>query len=63
VMGRRPGRVKLEVHVDTPKPRTPAFLATPEFIDLQARLLQALREEVLAANSLSEHKTEPLRTE
>ena len=63
VMGRRPGRVKLEVHVDTPKPRTPAFLATPEFIDLQARLLQALREEVLAANSLSEHPTEPLRTE
>lgn len=46
LMSGRPGRVKLAVSVDEPKPRNLEFLASPNFIDLQATLLNGLKEEV-----------------
>jgi NitT/TauT family transport system ATP-binding protein len=46
LMSSRPGRVKLDVSVDEPKPRNLEFLVSPNFVDLQARLLSSLKEEV-----------------
>lgn len=46
LMSSRPGRVKLAVSVDEPKPRNPEFLASPNFINLQSTLLSGLKEEV-----------------
>ena len=46
LMSSRPGRVKLAVSVDEPKPRSQEFLASANFVDLQAHLLNGLREEV-----------------
>jgi len=42
VMGPRPGRIVAEVTIDAPYPRTPAFRATPAFVDACTRLGQAL---------------------
>ncbi|MBN9042975.1 MAG: ABC transporter ATP-binding protein [Rhizobiales bacterium] len=44
VMTGRPGRVKLSVEVKAPKPRDYSFISSPEFIDLQGTLLQAVHE-------------------
>lgn len=46
LMSSRPGRVKLAVSVAEPKPRSQEFLASANFIDLQASLLKALKQEV-----------------
>ncbi|NGX95946.1 MAG: ABC transporter ATP-binding protein [Candidatus Afipia apatlaquensis] len=46
LMSGRPGRIKLAVSVDEPKPRNLEFLASRNFIDLQATLLNGLKEEV-----------------
>lgn len=46
LMSGRPGRVKLAVSVDEPKPRNLEFLASPNFINLQSTLLNGLKEEV-----------------
>lgn len=46
LMARRPGRLKLSVDVNEPKPRTQDFLSSQKFVNLQSQLLQALREEV-----------------
>jgi NitT/TauT family transport system ATP-binding protein len=46
LMSSRPGRVKLDVSVDEPKPRGQEFLVSSSFVDLQANLLSALKEEV-----------------
>ncbi len=48
VMSRRPGRIKLSVQVEAPKPRDAGFLTANEFISLQRELLQAVQEEVRA---------------
>ena len=48
VMSKRPGRIKLSAQVEQPKPRDSAFLTTPEFIELQRSLLEAVQEEVRA---------------
>ena len=46
VMSKRPGRVKLCIDVDVPKPRTLDFMTTPHFIELQRELLHTLQAEV-----------------
>ncbi|MCX7308998.1 MAG: ABC transporter ATP-binding protein [Afipia sp.] len=46
LMSSRPGKVKLAVSVDEVKPRGQEFLASAKFVDLQANLLTALRQEV-----------------
>ncbi|MEI6000415.1 ABC transporter ATP-binding protein [Paraburkholderia bengalensis] len=49
VMTARPGRVKAEIRVPLPRPRTPAMFDTPEFVELVHRLKNLIREESLAA--------------
>ncbi|MEQ1772661.1 MAG: ABC transporter ATP-binding protein [Burkholderiales bacterium] len=49
VMTARPGRIKAEVPVPLPRPRTPEMTATPAFIALVQRLKALIREESLAA--------------
>lgn len=45
-MTKRPGRVKREVRVHTPKPRDYEFLASPEFAELEHDLVLAVQREV-----------------
>ncbi len=49
VMTARPGRIKAEIEVPLPRPRTPAMTYTPEFIELVQRIKGLIREESLAA--------------
>lgn len=49
VMSTRPGRVKLDLSVDEEKPRKSGFLTTNRFVEMQARLLEAVREEIHAS--------------
>jgi NitT/TauT family transport system ATP-binding protein len=51
LMTRRPGRVKLEVEVKAPKPRNADFLTSPEFVELQRKLLHAMQEEVTSSRA------------
>ena len=45
VMTARPGRMKLVVDVDLPRPRSLDVLTDPEFVAMKARLLSAIRGE------------------
>jgi NitT/TauT family transport system ATP-binding protein len=45
-MTRRPGRVKLTVEVQAPKPRDYEFLGSPEFVRLEHELVLAVQAEV-----------------
>ena len=45
VMTARPGRMKLVVDVDLPRPRSLDLLTDPEFVALKAQLLSAIRGE------------------
>lgn len=49
VMTARPGRIKAEIAVPLPRPRTPEMTASTEFISLVQRLKVLIREESLAA--------------
>jgi NitT/TauT family transport system ATP-binding protein len=49
VMTARPGRIKAEIVVPLPRPRTAAMTATKEFADLVQQLKGLIREESLAA--------------
>jgi NitT/TauT family transport system ATP-binding protein len=49
VMTARPGRIKAEIKVPLPRPRTAEMTATPEFIGLVQELKRLIREESLAA--------------
>lgn len=49
VMTARPGRIKAEIAVPLPRPRTPEMTASPAFIALVQRLKALIREESLAA--------------
>lgn len=51
VMTSRPGRIKMSVNVDTPKPRDADFLTAPVFVELQRELLHAVQQEVNAGKS------------
>ncbi len=49
VMTARPGRIKAEIRVPLPRPRTPEMTASPVFGELVQRLKALIREESLAA--------------
>ncbi|GAA5166751.1 ABC transporter ATP-binding protein [Viridibacterium curvum] len=49
VMTARPGRIKAEIRIDLPRPRTAAMTSSPEFITYVQQLRQLIREESLAA--------------
>jgi NitT/TauT family transport system ATP-binding protein len=52
VMTNRPGRVKKEVVVDLPRPRSYDMLASPEFSALYGEVLESIREESLELQNL-----------
>ena len=49
VMTARPGRIKQEVVVPLPRPRTPAMEGHPAYMSLKSRLRELIREESLKA--------------
>jgi NitT/TauT family transport system ATP-binding protein len=49
VMTARPGRIKAEITVPLPRPRTAAMIETPEFVALVHRLKGLIRAESIAA--------------
>ena len=49
VMTARPGRIKAEITVPLPRPRTAEMTASPEFIAMVQRLKALIREEALAS--------------
>jgi NitT/TauT family transport system ATP-binding protein len=49
VMTARPGRIKAEITVPLPRPRTPEMTASTEFIAMVQRLKALIREESLAS--------------
>jgi NitT/TauT family transport system ATP-binding protein len=49
VMSRRPGRIRLELPVSLPRPRSYALLASPHFGDLKRRVLDVIHEESVLA--------------
>lgn len=49
VMTSRPGRIKAEIKVPLPRPRTPDMHDLPEFVELVHKLKGLIREESLAA--------------
>ena len=51
VLTARPGRVKMVLDVDLPRPRSHEAVTQPNFTGLKAKLLAALREEILPAES------------
>lgn len=51
VMTSRPGRIKEEIAVDLPRPRSYEMLASTQFVDLKRRVLQSIREEAVEAFS------------
>jgi NitT/TauT family transport system ATP-binding protein len=59
VMTARPGRIKAEIKVPLPRPRTAEMTSTPEFLNLVQQLKGLIREESLAAMG-SEIKTRGL---
>lgn len=51
VMTARPGRVKLDVRVEEPKPRTLDFLTSSKFKDLEHVILESVQEEIMATRA------------
>jgi NitT/TauT family transport system ATP-binding protein len=49
VMTARPGRIKEEIAVDIPRPRSLDVLTAPEFTALKRRVLKLIREEAMRA--------------
>jgi NitT/TauT family transport system ATP-binding protein len=49
----RPGRLKADLRIDLPRPRTPEIRKTAAFQALRNRIWDMLREEVLAAKALA----------
>jgi ABC-type nitrate/sulfonate/bicarbonate transport system ATPase subunit len=47
VMSARPGRIKAEIAVDLPHPRSYRIKTTPEFVRLKERLVEEIRTEAL----------------
>ena len=53
VMTARPGRIKCDVAVDLPHPRTYTVKTTPEFAEYKARLTEEIRVETIRADSMA----------
>jgi NitT/TauT family transport system ATP-binding protein len=49
VMSAAPGRLIADIHVSLPRPREPAVLTEPQFIDIKRRCLALIREQTLKA--------------
>jgi NitT/TauT family transport system ATP-binding protein len=49
VMTARPGRIKSEMVVPLPRPRTPEMMSTPQFAAMVGSIRSLIREESLAA--------------
>jgi NitT/TauT family transport system ATP-binding protein len=49
VMTARPGKIKAEIPIDLPRPRSAAMTASPVFTALHRQLKSLIREESLAA--------------
>ena len=47
VMSARPGRIKAEIPIDLPHPRSYRIKTTPEFVALKERLVEEIRAEAL----------------
>ena len=47
VMSARPGRIKAEITIDLPHPRSYKIKTTPEFVQLKERLVEEIRTEAL----------------
>ena len=47
VMSARPGRIKSEIKIDLPHPRSYKIKTTPEFVALKERLVEEIRSEAL----------------
>jgi NitT/TauT family transport system ATP-binding protein/sulfonate transport system ATP-binding protein len=47
VMSARPGRIKVEIAIDLPHPRSYRIKTTPEFVRLKERLVEEIRTEAL----------------
>ncbi len=46
VMTARPGRVKADIPITIPRPRSPEIALEPEFIALKRRIIAELRDEI-----------------
>jgi len=47
VMSARPGRIKADIAIDLPHPRSYKIKTTPEFVQLKERLVEEIRTEAL----------------
>ena len=52
VMTNRPGKIKEVVPIDLPRPRAHEMLSTPEFAELYGRVLESIRGEAMAADTV-----------
>ncbi len=55
VMTNRPGRIKEEIQVGLPRPRTPDMASSAEFRELRQRVLASIRDEAMAVMNTVEH--------
>jgi NitT/TauT family transport system ATP-binding protein len=51
VMTNRPGKIKEEITIDLPRPRSHELISTPEFGDLYGRVLESIRGEAVAIDN------------
>ncbi len=49
VMTARPGRIKEEIKIDVPHPRSPDIKMTPMFLELKKKVVKLIREETVKA--------------
>jgi NitT/TauT family transport system ATP-binding protein len=56
VMTTRPGKIKMTIQVDLPRPRDYRLLATPEFMRLKSQAVEAVHEEAVKAFQAGERE-------
>ncbi len=54
VMTNRPGRIKTEIAVELPRPRSYDMVSSPEFAAIHGQVIESIRSESLAAAQLEE---------
>jgi NitT/TauT family transport system ATP-binding protein len=57
VFSSRPGRVKVVLHNDLPKPRSASAQLTPRYLELKSQIWGSVQEEVLAQIARTERQT------